>query len=496
MPDSATKDHEETQTSAPVASTEQVSQHTVTVGGERIDFTAKAGRLVLHDGKEEPTAKVALFYTAYLRNGSQDQADRPIVFCWNGGPGSASIWLHLLSFGPRRLVFDEEPLVGGARWELVDNEHSLLDVADLVFVDPPSTGFSRVAPGEDPEQFHEVDADAAIIGDFVVEYLTRERRTRHPVVLLGESYGTLRAPAVAEYLQGGPCFYIDGLILISSILDIASASFGVGSVLGPVGLLPSYTATAWYHGLLPGELEPLLAQAEDFALGEYAVALVKGARLTQAEKGQVAKQLAQLTGLPADLCHASHLRVDLFRFTKALLRDRRRTIGRLDTRFLGIDVDHVGETYEDDPSISRIAGPVTAAFNHYVREDLGWTDQVGLSYRNIIDSSKWKLRKSADKGIWTPQIETATSLRKVMNKAPHMKVLLQSGIYDLGTPYLPAELTFDHLHLDPERVRNVTMRRYEAGHMIYLHERSLAQMRTDTVNFLSSLRGATSERAA
>jgi len=491
MPETAVAErHDATMRSAPVETEDHSSHHIVTTGSEPIAYRAKVGRLVLHDGKEELTAKVALFYTAYMRDDSSDQADRPLIFCWNGGPGSSTIWLHMLSYGPRRLVFEQDPLVNASRWELANNGQSLLDVADLVFVDPPSTGFSRMAPGEDPEQFQEVDADAAVMGDFVMEFVTRERRSRHPIVLLGESYGTLRAPAVAEHLQNAHHFCVDGVILVSSILDVASVSFGVGSVLGPAGVLPSYTATAWHHGLIPGELEPLLARAEEFALGEYVGALVKGARLTQDEQTRIAQQLAQLTGLPADLCLASNLRVDIWRFTKALLRDRRRTVGRLDTRWLGIDVDPVGEAHEDDPSISHIAGPVTAAFNYYVREDLGWPDQAGLTYRNIIDGAKWKPRKSVEAGIWTPQIETASCLRRVMNKAPQLKVLLQSGIYDLGTPYLPAELTFDHLHLDPERRANVTMKRYEAGHMIYLHEASLAQMRADTLAFLATLRSS------
>jgi carboxypeptidase C (cathepsin A) len=218
------------------------------------------------------------------------------------------------------------------------------------------------------------------------------------------------------------------------------------------------------------------------------VALVKGARQDSTERDQVAKRMAELTGLPEDIVRGSNLQVTLWRYVKALLRDQSRTVGRLDTRWTGIDVDVVGETFEDDPSMSRVWGPATRAFNKYVRQDLGFEPDAGLKYRSIIPFPKWKPRESQQAGIWTPQLETATQLRSAMNKAPQMKVMLQSGIYDLGTPYFTAELTFDHLHLAPERLANVTMKRYEAGHMMYLHEPSLAQQRADLVAFLATVR--------
>ncbi|HVV75653.1 MAG TPA: hypothetical protein VHC43_06415 [Mycobacteriales bacterium] len=472
----------------PLEDQEFVTKHTATIGGQRIDYTAKTGRMVLFDNAEVSKPQVALFYTAYVRDGIESRRDRPLIFMWNGGPGSSAIWIHMFSLGPRRVVFEGDPLFDTSRWELKDNEHSLLDVADLVFVDPPSTGFSRVGPGIDPEKFYGVEPDAAAVGDFVVEFVNRERRGDSPVVLFGESYGTLRAPAVADYLQGLPGFFVDGVVLVSSLMDVAGATFGVGTTLGAVGMIPSYAATALYHGVINGDLPSLLEEAEDFAINEYSVALLKGSRLTDSERLRVAKKMAKLTGLPLDLIQHSDLRVQLWRYIKALLRDRRRTVGRLDTRWVGIDVDIAGETFEDDPSMSRIWGPATRAFNKYVREDLGWDGGKELSYRSMIPFPKWKPRESMTAGIWTPQLETATQLRSAMNRAPQMKVMLQSGIYDLGTPYFPAELTFDHLHLDPERRANITMKRYEAGHMMYLHEPSLVQMRADLGAFLATVR--------
>lgn len=472
----------------PLEDQQFITNHSVTIGAERVDYTAKVGRIVLHDDSEQAKPKVALFYTAYLRDGVESRRDRPLVFLWNGGPGSSAIWLHMYSLGPRRVVFEGDPLFDTSRWELNENEHSLLDVADLVFVDPPSTGFSRVAPGEEPEQFHGVDPDAAAVGDFVVEFVNRERRGDSPIVLLGESYGTLRTPAVTEYLQGLPGFYVDGVVLVSSLMDVAGATFGVGTTLGAVGMLPCYAATALYHGVIEGDLGSLLAEAEDFALNEYSVALLKGSRLSDGEQERVAKRMAELTGLSSELILQSNLRVTLWRYIKSLLRERRRTVGRLDTRLVGVDADVVGETFEDDPSMSRIWGSATRAFNRYVREELGWAADSDLRYRSMLAFPKWKGREIVQNGIWTPQLETATQLRSAMNRAPQLKVLLQSGIYDLGTPYFSAELTFDHLHLDPERAANVTMQRYEAGHMMYLHEPSLAKMKADLVTFFSSLR--------
>ena len=474
----------------PLEDSQFVTKHAVTIAGQRIDYTAKTGRIVMYDDSEIHKPKVALFYTAYLRDGVENTKDRPLVFLWNGGPGSSAIWLHMFSIGPRRVQFAGDPLLDTSRWDLGENEHSILDVADLVFVDPPSTGYSRVAPGVDPEEYHGVDPDAAVIGDFVVEFTSRERRGHSPVVLLGESYGTLRTPAVADYLQGLPGFFVDGVVLVSSLMDVAGASFGVGTTLGAVGLLPSYAATALYHGVIKGDLPSLLAEAEDFALNDYATALLKGARLPETEREGLAKRMSELTGLSTEICRGSDFRVTLWRYTKALLRDQRRTVGRLDTRWTGVDVDSVGETFEDDPSMSRVWGPATRAFDRYVREDLAYEVEPGMSYRSISGRPKWKPRESQVMGIWTPQLETATQLRSAMNKAPHMKVLLQSGIYDLGTPYFTAELTFDHLHLDPSRAANVTKKRYEAGHMMYLHEPSLVQMRADLVGYLGTLRSA------
>jgi len=475
--------------SKPLEDQEFTTMHTITVDGTKVDYTAKVGRIVLHDGGEQTKPKVAIFYTTYCRDGVESTRDRPLVFFWNGGPGSSSVWLHMYSFGPRRIVFDGDPLYDTSRWELRANEHTLLDIADLVFVDPPSTGFSRVAAGEDPKQFYGVDADAAAVGDFITEFLTRTRRWESPIVLAGESYGTIRAPAVAEYLQRKPGLVVDGIVLISSIMDLAGVTFGVGVNLGAVGYLPSYAATALFHGVVSGELETLVAEAEDFAVNEYSVALLKGTRLSEAERTRIAARLSALIGISPEFILRSNLRVPLHRFGKELLRNRRRTVGRLYGRWMGIDTDAAGESFEHDPSMSMVTDPATRAMNRYVREDLGWQGDRDLAYRPMADVRPWKHRGTDDQhGMWTPNLEVATLLRTVMNKAPHVKVLLQSGYYDFATPYFAAELTFDHLFLEPERAQNITTARYPAGHMMYLHEPTLAKMRVDLGAFITTLR--------
>lgn len=473
----------------PLEDQQFVTNHLVTIGKEAINYTAKAGQIVLHDDADG-TPQLAMFYTAYLRDGVTSLRERPLIFMWNGGPGSSTMWLHMYSVGPRRIVFEGDPLHDTARWELRENDQSILDVADLVFVDAPSTGFSRVSPGRDAADFYGIDADAAAVANFVAEFVKREQRGDSPIVLHGESYGTLRTPAVAEYLNYPLGLAVDGIVLTSSLMDLAGATFGVGSSpnLGAVGMLPTYAATALYHGVISGDLESVVEEAEQFAINDYSVALLKGSRLTPKEEGRIAKRVAELSGLSASYILGANLQVTLWRFHRELLRDRRRTVGRLDTRWIGLSSDNVGEAFEDDPSMTMITGPANRAFNKYVRQDLAWQGDPTLTYRYQRPLIPWKARESEQNGIWTPQLEVGSVLRGVINRTPQLKVLLQSGYYDVGTPYFPAELTFDHMRLEPERARNVTKNRYEAGHMMYVHEPSLVKMRSDLTDFLSSLR--------
>lgn len=498
MPE-AKSDEKKAPEGKPLEDQQFVTKHSVTVGGKKINYTTKVGRIVMHDDSEQPKPKVGMFYTAYIRDGVSNTADRPIVFFWNGGPGSSSIWLHLYSVAPKRVLFDNDPLFDSQNWTLGDNNLSIIDVADMVFIDPPNTGFTRMAPGEDLEQFQGVDPDAKLNGDFVIEFLNRERRNESPVVLFGESYASLRVPAVTDYLHSplGPGFYPDGVILLGSLMDVAGATFSMGMNNGAVGLLPTYAATAAYHGVLKGDREKLMAEAEDFGVNEYSVALVKGNRMTEKEKARIAKRVGELSGISAEYVRQSNFKVTLWKYTKELLRDRGLVVGRLDSRFVGRDSEPRGEMFEDDPSMSRPFSAATRSWNNYVRDDLGWKPLDNEKYRTMSAYGMgWKPRASEAMGIWTPQLETASQLRNSMNRDPQLKVLMLSGIYDMGTPYFPAELTFDHMYLDEPRMANITKKRYESGHMIYLHEPSLEAIRNDMVAYLGTLRSGRKKRAA
>lgn len=493
------KDEKKAPEGKPLEDQQFVTKHSLVLGGKTIKYSTKVGRIVMHDDSEQPKPKVGVFYTAYIRDDVKDVKNRPIVFFWNGGPGSSSIWLHLYSLAPKRVLFDNDPLFDTQNWSLGDNDQSIIDVADMVFIDPPNTGFTRMAPGEDLEQFQGVDADAKVNGDFVVEFLNRERRNESPVVLFGESYASLRVPAVTDYLHSplGPGFYPDGVVLLGSIMDVAGATFSMGMNNGAVGLLPTYTATASYHGVLKGDREKLMAEAEDFAVNEYSVALVKGARMTENERTHIAKRLSELIGISQDYIRQSNFKVTLWKYTKELLRDQGLVVGRLDSRFVGRDSEARGEMFEDDPSMSRPFSAATRAWNRYVREDLGWTPHDNEKYRTMTGYGMgWKSKVADQQGIWTPQLETASQLRNSMNRDPQLKVLMLSGIYDMGTPYFPAELTFDHMYLSEDRVANITKKRYESGHMIYLHEPSLAAIRDDMVAYLGTLRSGRKKAAA
>lgn len=490
MSDAATSDaKKDEKDQKPLEDQVFVTKHSVKIGKTKVDYTAKVGRQVVHSDDEQGKPKVAIFYTAYIREGADiDRASRPLLFFFNGGPGSSTVWLHMYSFGPRRIKFAKDPSIDPTRWELVENDQSLLDVADIIFIDPPGTGFSRMAPGEDPEQFEGVNSDAKVIGDFIHEFVNRELRMDSPVVIAGESYGTLRAPAVAEYLQRIPGLYVDGVALISSIMDVSSVQNNVATVNGAWSYLPTFAAVANYHGKVEGELHSLVAEAEDFALNELSVAVTKGSRLTETEQQKIAKRVSKLSGLSVDYVRKSNLRVSLWGYMKELLRDENKTVGRIDGRFLGRDSNQLGEMWEDDASMSNLMGPASRALNTYLVKDLGWQADRNMEYRIIRGKIKWKLREETQMGIWTPQLETASLLRLAMNRAPGMKVLLINGLYDLATPHFPAELTFDQLNLTPAIAANLTKKRYEAGHMEYIHEPSLAQMRKDFVEWLKTLR--------
>ncbi len=460
------------------------TQHTLTLDGVVIAYTATAGTILLHEEKEKegPKPKAAVFYVAYTKDGVDDPATRPITFCFNGGPGSSSVWLHLGLFGPRRVDLGDEGHLPEPPYRLVDNAYSLLDETDLVFIDPVSTGYSRAVPGEEAKQFHDFARDIASVGEFIRLYTTRNGRWLSPKYLAGESYGTTRAGGLSGYLAEQHGLYLNGIMLISSILNFQTAYFHPGNDLPPILFLPTYAATAWYHGRLAPELQAdlrvTLAEVEQFAIGDYAAALMLGSDLPEADQARIAARLARYTGLDPAIIERNNLRVNIHRFVKDLLRDQRRTVGRLDSRFTGIDRDAAGENHEYDPSYANIQGPYTAALNDTIRRDLKF--ESDLPYEILTG----KVRPWSYERFQNAYVNVADTLRRALSINPHMRVLVANGYFDLATPYFATRYTFNHMDLDPSLRDNITMTYYEAGHMMYIHIPSLAQLKQDMVAFL------------
>jgi len=473
--------------------TEEISltQHTVLINGKEIKYTATAGTFVLKEEEEGEDKKAegekpkaVVFFIAYTRDEVNDASRRPLTFSFNGGPGSSSVWLHLGILGPRRVLMDEEGHPLPPPYHLVDNEHSLLDVTDLVFIDPVSTGYSRVVPGEKTDQFHNFKKDIESVGEFIRLYTARYKRWPSPKFLIGESYGTTRAAGLAGFLQDRHGMYLNGIMLVSAILNFQTARFNPGNDLPYILFLPTYTATAWYHGQLAADLQAdlykTLGEVEAFAEGEYNLALMKGAALPGDEQEQIAGRLARYTGLSQEYVEQTNLRINIHRFVKELLRDERRTVGRLDSRFKGIDRDAAGENFDYDPSYAAIQGPYTAALNDFVRAELEF--ESDLPYEILTGRVQpWGYDKHQNQ-----YVNVAETLREAMTKNPCLKVFVANGYYDLATPYFATRYTFNHLGLEPSLQQNISMGYYEAGHMMYVHRPSLVRLKADLATFIYS----------
>jgi carboxypeptidase C (cathepsin A) len=466
------------------------THHRARIGGHEVAYTATAGTMLLK--KDDGKVRASFYFTAYTRDGVSDVGRRPITFAYNGGPGSASAWLHMGAFGPRRVVMEDEGWAPPPPYQITDNNESLLDVTDLVFLDPVSTGFSRPAPGEDPSSFHGVREDVESVGDFIREYIARFERWSSPKFLAGESYGTTRSAGLARYLQEKLNVYLNGIVLVSSILNFGTARFDVGNDLPYPLFLPTYTATAWYHKKLPadlqaGGLQQALAEAERFASGEYTLALMRGNDLGDAERHQVAQKLARYTGLSESFLDNANLRPAIFQFTKELLRSERLTVGRLDSRFKGVDRTAAGERPEFDPASVAFAGPFAAVFNNYAEKELGWKSE--LNYELLTDKVRpWNYRPYDNQ-----YVNVAEDLRYAMAINPNLKVLVNNGYYDLATPFYATQYTFSHLGFDPSYPSRVSMAFYEAGHMMYVRRADREALKANIARFIA---GAANVQAA
>ncbi|HEX3531279.1 MAG TPA: peptidase S10 [Thermoanaerobaculia bacterium] len=457
------------------------TQHTLTLDGQTIAYTANAGTLILKD--EDGTQKASVFYVAYTKDGIKDPATRPVTFCFNGGPGSASLWVHLGAFGPKRVERDADGMGLKPPGRLIDNDQSILDLTDLVFIDPVSTGYSRPAPGQDAKQFHGVRQDIESVAQFIRLWVTRNERWASPKLVAGESYGTTRAAGLAAYLSQRYGMELNGVILISSVLNWQNQEFHVGNDMPFIIHVPTYTAAAWYHKKLPPELmkdlRATLKEAEDFARNDYAQALMQGDRLAPEKRHDIAARLARYTGLSQQYVERSNLRIEIDRFTKELLRDQGKTIGRLDTRFTGVDLDSVGEDTEYDPASVSLDGPYAAMVNDYIRRDLGFKDD--LPYERSARVYPWSFE-----GFENQYVNMAENLRRAITHNPHLQVLVTASFYDLATPYFDAVYTIDHLGL-PESLRgNVRIATYEAGHMMYIRRSEHEKLKKDIAGLLRS----------
>ncbi len=463
------------------------TEHSVEIAGRKIEYTATAGKLGMKsdDGK----TKAHIFFVAYTKNGVEDLGKRPVTFVFNGGPGSSSVWLHLGMLGPKRVKLPDDTRTLVPPYELTANPHSLLDITDLVFIDPVSTGFSRPAEGEDKGQFHGYQQDLASIGQFIHEYLSKYGRWRSPKFLIGESYGGLRAAGLSGHLLERYNITLNGIAMISPAINFSTIAFGSGTDLPYILFLPGYAATAWYHKALPGDLQALelaelYRQAEEFALGEYALALLKGTALDEQQRDAVAEKLARFTGLSKEYVERANLRVPMNRFGKELLRERSRTVGRYDSRYTGIDADDAGERSDYDPSAAAIFGPFTATVNDYLRNELKFEDDrvYEILTGNVMP---WKYDRF---GFGPP--DASDTLRQAMAETPFLKLFVAKGYYDLATPPATADYSVNHLRLPAELQQNVTLRMYDGGHMMYVFEPSLEQLRKDLVEFYESALGA------
>jgi carboxypeptidase C (cathepsin A) len=455
-----------------------VTKHEIRIGGRVLRYTVTTGMMPLRSAAGETEAR--LFFVAYTADNAGSAAQRPLMFSFNGGPGSSSVWLHLGVLGPRRVKMLDDGGMPPPPFQLVDNEYTWLDQADMVFIDPVGTGYSRAAKPELAAKYFGLEGDIASVGEFIRLYLSRYERWSSPLFLVGESYGTTRAAGLSGYLiEKGVAF--NGIILVSTVMSFGTIRFGRGNDLPFVLYLPTYAATAWYHKKLAPELQAdlrkTLEEVERWAATDYAAALAKGDRLTPEERQEVIDRLARYTGLDKRFIDNSDLRIEIQRFDKELLRDQKRTVGRLDSRFKGMDLSAASELPDFDPSMAAIRPPYTAAFNNYVHADLGFKSD--LEYY-ILGGGIGRWNFGADNAY----ADTSEALRGAFAKNPYMRLFVASGYYDLATPYFATQYTLKHMGLDPSLRGNVQLGFYEAGHMMYIDKTSIAQLKRDVTNFI------------
>ncbi len=467
-----------------------VTKHDLTLGGRVIHYTATAGTLLINGEENKPYG--SFFYVAYTEDGVSDPRTRPVTFLYNGGPGSASIWLHMGSVGPVRVVTASPEATGAAPYQIVPNEYSLLDKTDLVFVDAVGTGFSRPVGNGTEKNFAGTDQDVAAFNKFVTRYITVNQRWNSPKFLFGESYGTTRSAALADSLEGDG-IVCNGVILMSSILNYFELAPGLDNDF--VDDVPSFAAIAWHYNKVakkPDNLKTFLDEVRTFARGPYAEALAQGHSLPADQVDAIARKLSAYTGLTVQYIKEANLRISASRFRKELLRDDREILGRYDARFEGTDFDAAGETPAYDPSSTGIAGAFVSAFHDYLGRELKYSsDETYYTHgSNIIEAWDWNHHVAGSRQpLHEPYV--AGDLADAMRKDPHLKVFSVNGLFDLATPFFKTEYDLAHMDLEPKLRQNIEFGYYPSGHMIYLNVEALKELKADLANFYSQ---ATAER--
>ncbi len=462
-----------------VDETPVITHHSVSVGGKTINYTATVAQMPLKNASGETEAHI--FYMAYTQDGVADLSKRALTFSFNGGPGSASLWVHMGGFGPRSPKLLPHGAMPPPPYQMKDNQDTWLDQTDLVFIDPVGTGYSRAKSIEVARRMNGVQGDIQSVGEFMRMYVSRYNRELSPLFIAGESYGTFRAAGLAGYLVNRGLAF-NGIVLIGTTLNLETIWSRSDDLVHELEL-PTYAADAWYHKKVAADLQrkdlkSFLKEVEGFALGEYAAALSKGDELSAAERKATIDKLARFTGIDAHYADESNLRWDVSHFARQLLRDKHLTIGRYDGRLTGPSSLNVGETSEFDPSSTEITPPFTAVFTKYIREELGY--KTDMYYYPSGGIQPW------DYGVQNGFGDTTSLLRDAMAKNPYMKVMVAAGYFDLATPYFAAEYTFNHMGLNPDMHKNITWDFYQAGHMLYIDSDSHAKLKHDFLEFMRS----------
>jgi carboxypeptidase C (cathepsin A) len=465
-----------------------VTLHTIRIGGQTVPYRALAGTLILRSDSGAPIGR--LYYTAYTRTDTRDASARPLSFVYNGGPGSASLWLHMGAFGPKRVVTNDAESTPPPPYRVEDNANSLIDVTDMVFIDPIGTGFSKPVGKGTGKDFWGIDEDAKSLAQFVRAYVTRNGRWNSPKYLIGESYGTTRSAVLVNRLQGDEGMDFNGVVLISTVLDFETLNFAPGHDISYVLYLPSYAAVAAYHHVIPqpANLAAFLDTVRQFAAGPYTAALEQGTQLGAAERSAVLARLSAYTGLDTAYLSKADLRVDLGQYMAELQRRKGLVTGRLDARFSGPEADLLAENAYSDPQSDAITGAFTAAWNAYAHDELKYGgDQRYVTGGNV----QWNWNRGGRNGGWRGTPYVGGDLAQALRYNPNLRIQAENGYYDLATPFFATEYTMDHLGLRPDLRGHIDLRYYDAGHMMYLYPPALAQLKTNIAQFI----GATSHAA-